>query len=148
MLIIEDEGLFRDMLKISLDSLDELDVVDVVADGESAIEYADRLNPDVVLMDIELGSEPNGIAARKAIKDAHEKMGMIILSAHKEWEYLRLIAADEFSGWSYLLKQSVSDSGALVRADGGQRLEAAKGFANGRPDSSATRSAYHDGPRV
>ena len=40
-LIIEDEGLFRDMLKISLDSLDsldELDVVGAVADGESAIE--------------------------------------------------------------------------------------------------------------
>ena len=69
-LIIEDEGLFQDMLKISLDSLDsldELDVVGAVADGESAIEYADRLNPDVVLMDIELGSEPNGIAAGKAI---------------------------------------------------------------------------------
>ena len=115
-LIVEDEGLFRDMLKISLDSLDDLEVVGAVSDGESAIESADRLNPDVVLMDIELGSEPNGIAAGKAIKDAHQDMGMIILSAHKEREYLNLIAADEYSGWSYLLKQSVSDAGALVRA--------------------------------
>ena len=115
-LIVEDEGLFRDMLKISLDSLTDMDVVGAVSDGDSAIESADRLNPDVVLMDIELGSEPNGIAAGKAIKDSHEEMGMIILSAHKEREYLNLIAADEFSGWSYLLKQSVSDAGSLVRA--------------------------------
>ena len=115
-LIVEDEGLFRDMLKISLGALDDLDVVGTASDGDTAIELADRLNPDVVLMDIELGSEPNGIAAGKSIKESHEEMGMIILSAHKEREYLNLIASDDYSGWSYLLKQSVSDAGALVRA--------------------------------
>ena len=115
-LIVEDEGLFRDMLKISLDSREDMNVVGAVSDGEAAIESADRLNPDVVLMDIELGSEPNGIAAGRAIKEAHEDMGMIILSSHKEREYLNLFAGDEFSGWSYLLKQSVSDVSVLVRA--------------------------------
>ena len=62
-LIVEDEGLFRDMLKISLGAIPNLKVVDAVSDGRTAIETADRLKPDVVLMDIELGSEPNGIAA-------------------------------------------------------------------------------------
>ena len=115
-LIVEDEGLFRDMLKISLSSIPNMEVVDAVSDGEAAIEAANRLQPDVVLMDIELGSEPNGISAGRAIKEEHDGIGMIVLSAHKEREYLSLIAKEEYTGWSYLLKQTVSDAGSLVRA--------------------------------
>ena len=63
------------MLKISLSSLPGLEVVDAVSDGNKAIETAAQLQPDVVLMDIELGSEPNGIDAGKSIKQAHENMG-------------------------------------------------------------------------
>ena len=115
-LIVEDEGLFRDMLKISLGLLPNLEVVGAVSDGSAAVEAADRLLPDVVLMDIELGCDPNGIAAGRAIKEEHSGIGIIILSAHKEREYLNLMAAQEMSGWSYLLKQSVTDAEALVRA--------------------------------
>ena len=103
-LIVEDEGLFRDMLKISLNSLPGMEVVEAVSDGGAAIETAGQLQPDVVLMDIELGSEPNGIEAGKSIKQSHEDMGVIILSAHKDRQYLNMMAADEYSGWSYLLK--------------------------------------------
>ena len=115
-LIVEDEGLFRDMLKISLGSIPNLEVVGAVSDGGSAIEAANRLLPDVVLMDIELGSEPNGIAAGRTIKEEHNNIGIIVLSAHREREYLNLVTKDEFIGWSYLLKQSVSDASSLVRA--------------------------------
>jgi DNA-binding NarL/FixJ family response regulator len=115
-MIVEDEGLFRDMLKISLGSVPHLEVVEAVSDGNRAIETAGRLRPDVILMDIELGSEPNGIAAGRAIKQEHPEIGIVILSSHRERQYLSLVAAEESSGWSYLLKQSVSDSGALARA--------------------------------
>ena len=43
-------------------------------------------------------------------------MGIVILSSHRERQYLGLISSEESSGWSYLLKQSVSDAGALARA--------------------------------
>ncbi|MDP6548846.1 MAG: response regulator transcription factor [Dehalococcoidia bacterium] len=115
-LIVEDEGLFRDMLKISPSAIPNLEVVDAVSDGKTAIDAAQRLLPDVVLMDIELGSEPNGIAAGRAIKHAHDDTGMVVLSAHKEREYVDLVSKEDYAGWSYLLKQSVSDAGALVRA--------------------------------
>jgi DNA-binding NarL/FixJ family response regulator len=115
-MIVEDEGLCRDMLKISLGFVPNLQVVDAVADGGTAIEAANRLEPDVILMDIELGSDPNGIAAGRVIKEQHPNMGIVILSSHRERQYLSLISAEESSGWSYLLKQSVSDAGALARA--------------------------------
>jgi DNA-binding NarL/FixJ family response regulator len=115
-MIVEDEGLFRDMLKISLSAVANLEIVDAVSDGISAIDGASRLYPDVILMDIELGGDPNGIDAGRAIKMDHPDMGIVILSSHRERQYLSRIAAEESSGWSYLLKQSVSDSGALARA--------------------------------
>jgi len=67
-------------------------------------------------MDIESGSDPNGIEVGKAIKSNHPDMGVILLSAHKEREYVSLIASDEMSGWSYVLKQSATDADALVLA--------------------------------
>jgi DNA-binding NarL/FixJ family response regulator len=115
-MIVEDEGLFRDMLKISLGSVPNIEVVEAVSNGNAAVEVAGRVGPDVILMDIELGSEPNGIAAGRIIKEKYPEIGIVILSSHRERQYLSLISADESSGWSYLLKQSVSDAGALGRA--------------------------------
>jgi CheY-like chemotaxis protein len=97
------------MLKISLSTVPNLEIVDAVSDGMSAIDGASRLYPDVILMDIELGGDPNGIDAGRTIKLDHPDMGIVILSSHRERQYLSRIAAEESSGWSYLLKQSVSE---------------------------------------
>ena len=67
-------------------------------------------------MDIELGGEPNGIEAGRTIKEKNRDVGIVILSAHKDKEYISNLSADEASGWSYLLKQSVGDASALGRA--------------------------------
>ncbi len=69
-----------------------------MCDGNAAIQATGQMRPEVVLMDIELGSDPNGIEAGKAIKSNHPDMGMILLSAHKEREYVTLIASDDMSG--------------------------------------------------
>jgi DNA-binding NarL/FixJ family response regulator len=114
-MIIEDEGIFRDMLNISLGAVPNLEIVDAVSGGISAIDGASRLYPDAILMDIDLGSDPNGIAASRAIKLEHPDLDIVILSSHRERQYLNLIAAEKSPGWSYLLKQSVTDSGALAR---------------------------------
>jgi DNA-binding NarL/FixJ family response regulator len=104
------------MLKISLSSIPNLEVVDAVSDGTAAIAAAGRLVPDVILMDIDLGSEPDGIAAGQVIKQEHGDIGIMLLSAHEERQYVELVSKDDFVGWSYLLKQSVNDAGTLVRA--------------------------------
>jgi DNA-binding NarL/FixJ family response regulator len=158
-MIVEDEGLFRDMLKISLSPVPNLDVVGAVGDGNAAIESASRLDPDVILMDIELGSDPNGINAGRAIKSENPDTGIVILSSHRERQYISLIAVEESSGWSYLLKQSVSDAGALARAIEGAASglvvmdpavvnshEAPEGLHNRRFYPSPAGSVDHDGP--
>ena len=129
-LIVEDEGLFRDMLKIALSSFPNLTVVDAVASGAAALKATTELKPDVVLMDIELGSEPNGIETGRLIREENPKIGIVILSVHKDKECISNLSIDEASGWSYLLKQSVGDTEALGRAIEGS----ASGFVVLDPD--------------
>ncbi len=114
-LICEDQGLFRDLLRITLSSQPRVEVVGAVADGVSAIRMAGELKPEVVLMDIELGCEPDGIEAGRQIRRESPKTGIVILSMHKDKEYVASLPSSQASGWSYLLKQSVSDVEALVR---------------------------------
>lgn len=115
-MVVEDEGLFREMLSLSLKAQNGLEVVGTAGDGASAIRLAKEVSPDVIIMDIELGDGPNGIEAGIAIKGEDSKTGIVILSSHKEKQYLMSIPMAKASGWSYLLKQSVSDLGALTRA--------------------------------
>ena len=115
-LIVEDEGLFRDMLKISLSSFENLQVVDAVASGAEALKATKESRPNVVLMDIELGSEPNGFETGRMIRQEYSDIGIVILSVHKDKEYISSLSLDEAAGWSYLLKQSVGDASALGRA--------------------------------
>jgi DNA-binding NarL/FixJ family response regulator len=116
LLIVEDEGLFRDMLHRSLSPQPNLEVVGAVADGIAAIEAADELKPHVVLMDIELGSSISGIEAAFKIKANQPDTGIVILSMHKDKQYIASLPKGKAGGWSYLLKQSVDDIATLVRA--------------------------------
>ena len=115
-LIVEDEPLFRDLLKTTLGSYSQIQVVGAVDNGIDAIELAEKTLPDVVLMDIELGSEPDGIRAAHQIKAANPTVGIVILSMHREKEYLASLPESRAAGWSYMLKQSLRDKDALVRA--------------------------------
>lgn len=123
-MVVEDEGLFRDMLRVSLDGQRGFQIVGMAADGATAVRLARDLEPDVVLMDIELGSRPNGIEAGIRIKEENPGIGIVVLSNHREKEYLANIPPAQLGGWSYLMKRSVGDLSALARAVEG----AAAGF--------------------
>jgi DNA-binding NarL/FixJ family response regulator len=116
LLIVEDQPLFRDLLRKSLENQPNLKVLDAVADGETAVSRAHKLKPDVVLMDIDLGKGLNGLQAGMRIRAENPKTGIVVLSMHQEKELLSVVPMEQRSGWSYLLKQSVSDLSALTRA--------------------------------
>ena len=115
-LIVENEALFRDMLRVTLEARDEFDVAGAVGDGRSAVLLAQDLAFDVVLMDIDLGPGPTGIEAGIEIKEVHPEVGIVLLSMHREKEALASLPAHVSNGWSYLLKQSVASVEALSRA--------------------------------
>ena len=114
-LIVEDEPLFRQMLRTQLSTHQELQVIGDVASGEEAIELAERFDPDVVLMDIALGSGLNGIQAGQIIKSKSPATGIVVLSMHNDKQFLASMEQQP-GGWAYLLKKNVRNAEALVNA--------------------------------
>ncbi len=68
-LIVEDERLVAEDLRDSLGAAG-YDVVGIVASGERAIDRAAELEPDLVLMDINLGGSIDGVEAARSIRAA------------------------------------------------------------------------------
>jgi DNA-binding NarL/FixJ family response regulator len=115
-LIVDDERFFAEMLKGSLSGEAKIEVVGVAHDAETALEMEESHKPDAVLMDIELPGDMDGIEAAVQIKHVRPDTGIVILSAHNERRYVTSLPLDNTSGWAYLLKQSVPDISAVVRA--------------------------------
>ena len=115
-LIVDDEPLFRELVTSSLSATGSIEVVGAVGSGMDAIEAAAKTVPDVVLMDIELGSEPDGIRAAHQIKAANPAIGIVIVSMHRERQYLADLPSQRAAGWSFLLKRSIREPGTLIRA--------------------------------
>lgn len=113
--IVEDEVLFRDLLRVALAHEPGIEIVGVFGDGTSAVEAADALHPDVALMDIELGGPPNGIEAAARMRTVLPKLGVVILSNHSAPELVASLPLG-LMGWSYVLKKTASDVSTLRRA--------------------------------
>ena len=109
--IVEDEPLFRQMLRAQLSADPELEVIGEAENGETAVELARTLKPEVILMDIELGEGMTGIEAGYAIKSERPATGIVLLSNHKAKQFIV-----SSGGWSYLIKRNVRDIESVVRA--------------------------------
>ena len=114
--VIEDEALFREMLVGALSQEARLEVVGTADNAEKAIALARAAKPDVMLMDIELAGEMDGIEAALEIKRARPEIGIVILSSHDDPRYVTSLPLGESAGWAYLLKQTVHDLSAVILA--------------------------------
>jgi DNA-binding NarL/FixJ family response regulator len=98
LLIVDDVPQVRRELRTLLPLLDAIDIVGEADNGQSAIELAASLQPDVILMDVELPIV-DGIAATRSIKQANPARRVVILSIHND-EAVRAAArsagADDF----------------------------------------------------
>lgn len=114
--IVEDEPLFRELLVKAISADSSIQVVGVAEDGEKGIRLAEELQPDVMLMDIELKGELDGIEAASYIKKENQRIGVVILSMHNDQRYVSSLPFDKSPGWAYLLKQTVPDLDTVMRA--------------------------------
>jgi DNA-binding NarL/FixJ family response regulator len=119
LMIVEDEDLYRDLLRIALSQQPNIEVVGVFGDGESALAAAEQLRPRVAVLDIELPGGLNGVQLGLRLRRAMPELGIVLLSNHGDPEFVASLPADVLSGWSYLQKKSVSDVAVLQRAVSG-----------------------------
>ena len=80
-LLVEDESLVRRILKQILASHKDMDLVGEAANGEEAIAAVERLQPDVVVMDIRMPAL-DGIAAAREITFRYPNVKIIGLSEY------------------------------------------------------------------
>lgn len=124
-LIAEDHETVREGLKLILAGQSDLDVVGDAGDGRSAVDLAQRLEPDVVLMDISM-PHLDGLKATAKLKACCPDTHVLALTRHKDYSYLQQILRAGASG--YVLKQSpASELVHAIRAvaKGGKYLDPA-----------------------
>ncbi|MBD3277043.1 MAG: response regulator, partial [Candidatus Aegiribacteria sp.] len=80
-LLVDDHQIIRDGLKALIEHEDDMQVVAEAGSGREAIDLAVRLNPDVIVMDVEMG-DLNGIEATHAIRNENKDIKVLILSVH------------------------------------------------------------------
>ena len=115
-IVVEDEGLFRDALRIALSQTGRIDVVAVYADGPSALAGAPRLRPRLAVLDIALPGGINGVHLGRLLRREVPEVGIVLLSHYQDPAVLSGVPEHELAGWSYLLKSTVRDVAALMRA--------------------------------
>ena len=102
-LLVDDRNIMRQGLKALLEPRPNLKVVGFAEDGNSAIEQVKILQPDIVLMDIEMPGI-NGIIATHKICQQFPTTKIIVLSSHENTEYVTKALKAGAKG--YLLKNS------------------------------------------
>jgi DNA-binding NarL/FixJ family response regulator len=114
-LIAEDQKILRDTYMHTLEEAPDVTVVGDVGDGVSAVAEAQRLQPDVVLLDIQM-PKLNGIEAAKQIRESLPEVGVVILSHYSQRQYAEAFLRDGTAGKAYLLKTTLNDPAELIRA--------------------------------
>lgn len=114
-LIAEDQTIWRDIYSRVIADASGIELIEAVADGEAAVIAAQKHNPDVMLLDIQM-PKLNGIEAAKKIRAALPQVGLILISHHAQRQYAQVFLRDGTSGKAYLLKHTLSEPVELIRA--------------------------------
>ncbi|AJY77598.1 response regulator [Paenibacillus beijingensis] len=111
LLIADDHQLFREGLKRILNMEEDLEVIGECGDGIQVLEFCNHIQPEVVLMDINMPVE-NGVVATERLRDLFPQIKVIILSLHDDESYVFETLRKGANG--YLLKDMEAES--LVNA--------------------------------
>jgi len=106
LLIADDERLFRQSLKILLETGTNIKVVVEAADGQEAVLGARETEPDLALLDVDM-PKMDGIKAAKLITTVSPKTKVLMLSVHHEEDKIR--SAMRAGAIGYILKDTDRD---------------------------------------
>jgi len=132
-ILVDDHAVVRAGVKAVLGSAKDIQVIGEASNGREGVALAERLDPDVVVMDLSMG-ELDGIAATKAMVEKKLRARILILTMHAEDAYL--VKVLEAGGMGYLVKSAadrelVDAVRALANGDMYMQPTAARTLAQG-----------------
>ena len=147
--LVDDEAMVRDGLRMVLSGEPDLEVVGEASDGEAAVAVVQETRPDVVLMDIRM-PKVDGIEGSRRVLAAAPDVKVVVLTTFDEDDYVEAALRLGVSG--FLLKvapperlidgvRTVASGGGLL--DPGVTVRVIEQFASGTP-SRARRSEVLD----
>lgn len=105
-ILADDHPLLRKAIKNELSKQEEFEVVAEAGDGEEVIKLAEKLSPDIIIMDIAM-PKLNGLEATKTIKSAFPNIYILVLTVHNDIEHIMSILGAGAEG--YLTKDAMGD---------------------------------------
>jgi DNA-binding NarL/FixJ family response regulator len=100
-LIVDDHALFRDGVSAILKAAPDVEVVGEAASGQEALQQAEAVSPDVILMDIQM-PDMTGLEATKRILQKAPDVGVIMITMLEDDD--SLFAAMRAGARGYVLK--------------------------------------------
>lgn len=85
-LIVDDQEAYREAVRLVVELTDGFSVVGVAEDGESSVDLAHELRPDLVLMDVNLPGI-DGLEATRQILSRGDGVQVVVLSTYEPSEY-------------------------------------------------------------
>ena len=104
-LIVDDQKIVREGIKILLEKSAEIEIIGDASDGKEGLKKTELLQPDVVLLDIDMPGI-SGLAVAKKIRSQFPDIKTIMLSSHEDEKYVQ--KATESGAKGYLLKNASS----------------------------------------
>jgi NarL family two-component system response regulator LiaR len=101
-LLVDDHKIVRQGVRAYLHTLEDIQVVAESDSGAGAVAAVEENAPDVVLMDLEMPGELDGIAATRQIRSRRPETQVIVVTSHHQDEYI--FPAVRAGAISYLLK--------------------------------------------
>jgi NarL family two-component system response regulator LiaR len=80
-LVVDDHGIVRRGIRALLGEIEDIEVVGEASNGLQAVEQADRLRPDVILMDL-IMPEMDGIEAMRRISIRQPKVRLLVMTSY------------------------------------------------------------------
>jgi NarL family two-component system response regulator LiaR len=106
-LLVDDHKIVRQGVRAYLQTLADITVIAEADSGAAAVGAVEQHHPDVVLMDLEMPGELDGITATRQIRKARPETQVIVVTSHHQDEYI--FPAIRAGAISYLLKDIEPD---------------------------------------
>lgn len=120
--LVDDHKIVRQGVRAYLQTLADIEVSGEAASGAEAVTSVEKMRPDVVLMDLEMPGELDGIAATRQIRKICPETRVIVVTSHHQDEYI--FPAVRAGAISYLLKDVDPDelAAAIRKAAQGEAV--------------------------